>query len=325
MLDQKKSSSIFSFSSGQRNILGYIVLFFAPIIVVAAILESMVIDLPSTYKITADYLEAEQQHVNVAIFGSSQIKNSVNPEFIGQNAVNLSSSAQHHNTDFKILKGLRERLSNLETVVFEVSYSHFEIPHNSKYYWKNSLFLKYYNVNTFGRATTLSDRLLYVSHPGYFSELFVDYYVRDSLPYAYNKWAFDNNYYQGKFKRLDYDVKKVAASAVKINKREDLKTLAYNAAYFRDMMEYCKKEGLNVVIISPPTYTNYTAQRNTNILRRRDSVLSVIKRDYPDVSILISESDTEFNVRHFRNENHMNPDGAKVFTKKLDAVLEQMD
>jgi hypothetical protein len=321
MPDPKKNLSIFSFNSGQRNLFRYIALFFGPVIIVAFILEGMIVNLPSSYKITGDYLNSEKENINTVVFGSSQIKNSVNPEFLEQEAINLSSSAQHHNTDFKILKDIRSRLPNLKTVVFEVSYSHFEIPHNSKYYWKNSLFLKYYKVNTFDRPTNISDKLLYVSHPGFFTELLIDYYIRDSVPYAYNKWGFDNNYFEGKFKKLNYDAKLIDNSFVKINRREDPKTFDYNLQYFIDILEYCNKEQLNVVIVSPPTYTNYHTKRNTNILHRRDSVLEVLDNNYENVFLLISEKDPDFLITHFRNENHLNPIGAERFTKKIDSII----
>ena len=97
-----------------------------------------------------------EARANPSFVGSSQIRNSVNPEFLDRNTVSMASSAQHHNTDFSLLQGLVERLPNLKTVVFEVSYGHFEIPHNSKFYWKHSAFLKYYKINTFDSSAAAS-------------------------------------------------------------------------------------------------------------------------------------------------------------------------
>lgn len=323
MQDPKKSSSIFNFSGTQLKMLGRALWFFAPIVLVASLLEYLVADLPHDVQIKSVYLEEQQDSIKVAVFGSSQINNAVNPAFLTKNTVNLSSSAQHHNTDFKILQGLIESLPALKTVVFEVSYGHFEIPHNSRYYWKNSLFLRYYGINTFDRPASLSDKLLYVSHPGFFSELLFDYYVRDSVPYNYNRWGFDENRFEGKFLKMDFDAKKIAASFVKMNRRENKKLLAYNVEYFRDMLSFCKDRNLDVVIISPPTYSNYVAKRDKNILRRRDSVIDVLQEDYNNIRTLNTETDSDFLVTDFRNENHLNPKGAKKFTLKLNKLLEQ--
>ena len=268
-----------------------------------------------------EYIEQEADDIEVVVFGSSQIKNSVNPEFLNRNTLNMSSSAQHHNTDFSLLKGLVDRLPKLKTVVFEVSYGHFEIPHNSKYYWKHSVFLKYYDINTFGRPTGPTDKLLFLSHPGYFSNQFVDYYLRDSLPYQYNKWGFDKNFYEGKFQKLNYDIEAIEKSTVKMNRRENVSTLKYNVEYFEQMLDFCKERGIDVVIISPPTFKNYNAKRDKDILRRRDSVLAVFKQKYKDLKLLNSETDPFFKVRDFRNENHLNPHGAKKFSLQLNEVL----
>lgn len=323
MPDQKKSSSIFNFNSSQRKFLKYLGLFSLPILAIAITLELMVEDLPSPFKIIGEYIEAESEEIEVVVFGSSQIKNSINPEFIQKNTLNMSSSAQHHNTDFKLLQGLIDRLPNLKTVVFEVSYGHFEIPHNSKYYWKNSVFLKYYDINTFDRPLGPTDRLLFISHPGYFSTQFMDYYVRDSVPYDYNKWGFDNNYYEGKFQKMDYDTQAIANSFVKMNRRESLGTLKYNVDYFKEMLDFCEKNGLDVVIISPPTYTNYNEKRDQDILRRRDSILSQLSTEYEGLRFLNAETDPRYIVTDFRNENHLNPDGAEKFSRQLNQVLNQ--
>lgn len=321
MPDPKKSSSIFNFSASQLRLLKYTGIFFAPVLLIVFLLEMLIVDLPSEYKIVGDFLEDQSDEIEVAVFGSSQIKNSVNPQFIDKNTLNISSSAQHHNTDFSLLKGLTDRLPNLKTVVFEVSYGHFEIPHNSKFYWKHSVFLKYYGINTFDRTTVPTDKLLYISHPGYFSTQLVDYYIRDSIPYKYNRWGFDLNNYKGKFKKLNYDIAAIDSSYVKMNRRESVQVLNYNLDYFYKMLEFCEERGLDVVLISPPTFTNYNSLRNKEMLARRDSIIGDLKTKYANMRWLNAETDTIFKVTDFRNENHLNPDGAKKFTLQLNEVL----
>lgn len=321
MPDQKKNSSTSSFDSTVKQFLRYAGIFFAPVILIALVLELLVTDLPSPYKIVGEYIDTEAQDIEVVVFGSSQIKNSVNPRYLDKNTLNISSSAQHHNTDFRLLQGLVDRLPNLETVVFEVSYGHFEVPHNSKYYWKNATFLKYYNINTFGRAVTPADRLLYISHPGYFSTQLVDYYFRDSLPYQYNKWGFDQNNYKGKFKKLDFDVQAIDSSFVMVNRRESIASFDYNVEYFEEMIQFSKANDLKVVLISPPTFQNYVRKRDPNILRRRDSTVEALQQRHSNLRFLNTETDSRFDVKDFRNENHLNPEGAKKFTLMLNRLL----
>ncbi len=321
MQDPKKSSSIFSFSKAQRRFIVICGIFLLPVVLGYAFLEYAVRQIPNDYSIIGSYLDNNKKDIEVAIFGSSQIKNAINPEFIEKNTINFSSTSQHHNSDFEILKQTQDRMPNLKTVVYEVSFTHFEIPHNSKYFWKNSPYLIYYDVNAFGRTTYWPDRLLFLSNTGVFSEELISHVKKDSSDIKFNKFAFEVHHYEGKFQRLGYDNVKIMNSNVKISDREDLRTFKYNVDYFYKMMDFAETENLNVVIISPPTYSNYNNLRNPNILRRRDSILELVSKKYKNVYFLNEEQNDIFTAKDFRNENHLNPDGAKKFTLKLNAVL----
>lgn len=320
MPDQKKSSYTSNFSPVQLRFLKRLALFLTPVVLIAIALELLVGTIPSTYSFVGQQLESESDKIEVAVFGSSQIKNSVNPEYIEKKTLNISSSAQHHNSDFQLLKGLVERLPALKTVVFEVSYGHFEIPHNTKYYWKKPVFLKYYGINTFERAVYPTDSLLYMSHPGFFTTQLFDMFVRDSMP-AFNRFGFDTGNYDGRFKRLGFDLDSIMKDPINISRRESAVILKYNTAYFKEMLEFCHQRGLEVVIISPPTFTNYNNKRDAAVLRRRDSVLALFQAQYPNLKLLIAETDSRYKVTDFRNGNHLNPDGAEKFSKQLDSLL----
>lgn len=324
MQDPRKNSSIFNFSKGQLKLIKICAIFFLPVILIYTALEISVRQIPNYYSVIGNYMVENAKDIEVATFGSSEIKNSVNPEYLDKKTINLSSTAQHHIIDFTVLKQTRDRFPNLKTVAFEVSYGHFDTPHNSKYYWKNNVFLEYYNVNTFQRQTYWKDHLIFLSYPALFTDLLINY-VRNSSKIRYNQWGFEIHHYQGKFKKFNYNLPRILKSHVKINRRADLNVFKHNVAYFYDMMDYCKKENFNVVIMSPPTFSNYNELRNPDILRRRDSILNVITKKYKNVYFINEEKDTLlFKAKDFRNENHLNPDGAKKFTLKLNEVLNEI-
>ena len=325
MQDQKKSSSISSFKKDFLHFVKISSIFFLPVIIAYIALEYSVLQIPTSYKITGEYLDNNAEDIEVIFLGSSQIKNSINTKFIEKKSINLSSTSQHHNTDFRILKQTRERLKNAKTVILEVSYGHFELPHNTKYFWKNNLFLKYYNVNTFSRKTYFKDRLIYISRPGYFSSQLVKYYIKkDSLSFNINEFGFDENNFKGKFMKHNYDDDKILGTNVKIERRAYLNLFEYNVNYFYSMLDYCKKEGFNIIISSPPTYKSYNDLRNPNILRRRDSILNVVSNKYEGINFLNSEEDPEFTAKSYRNENHLNPFGAELYSKKMNEFLNNL-
>lgn len=325
MPDQKKNSSIFSFSKQQQRFIRICILFFIPIILIFAAMEYAATKIPTNYSFISKKLASQGENITVAIFGSSQIQNSVNPEFIDKPAINFSSTSQHHNSDFEILKQTIDRLPKLDIVAFEVSYGHFEIPHNSKYFWKNNIYLKYYDVNTFHRTTYFKDRFLITTRTGFFSELLWSYYIRGKNDMDYNEYGFDRNNYKGKFKKLNYNTASILRSDIKDDARINRNAFQNNVPYFFDMLEYCKEKALNVVIMSPPTFPNYNKERYSDVLQRRDSILEIVQKTYSNVYFINSEKDSVFSVELFRNENHLNPDGAEVFTKKLNALLNQIE
>ena len=324
MQDQKKNLSIFSFRKDFLRFVKVCCLFFLPVVGIYTFLEMAVIQIPTSYSMIGNYLDNEQDDIEVMFLGSSQIKNSINPAFIDKKSINLSSTSQHHNTDFEILKQTKERLPKLSTVLLEVSYGHFELPHNTKYFWKNNLFLKYYDVNAFGRKTFFKDELVYLSRPGFFSSKLLRHHFKEKKNHHLNKFGFDEGNYQGKFKKLDYIDSLILKTTAKIVRKEYPHLLKHNVEYFHGMLAYCKKEGLNVVLVSTPTYQSYNKLKNPKILRRRDSVIRMVQKMYPEITYVNFENDSSFHAKYYRNENHLNPYGAEKFSEIVNNLINDL-
>lgn len=325
MPGQKKTLFIFSFSEVQLRFLKYCMGFFIPLIIVYAILEILVLNIPINYKVFGNYLNKHAQEIEVMALGSSQMKCGFNPALCDESAINLASTSQHHNEDFQILKGTMNRLPSLKTVIIEVSYNHLELPHHAKDYWKNAIYLKYYGVNAFERPTWAKDKLIYLSNARFYSHKLMDYYFYKTDKSQLNEYGFDTNNYEGAFKKLNYDETKIAEHKFKIITREDLTLFKNNTAYLYEMIDFMKEKNLNVIICTVPLYKTYLKKRNPNIVRRRDSILAVIEKKYDNVILLNKETDTlQFSAKDFLNENHLNPDGAKKFTALVNRKLDSL-
>ena len=163
----------------QKRFLRQIFLFFAPVVAAYLVIDYAVLQIPLSYQNKAAYLNTHGQSIQVASFGSSQMQNAINPEFLDVKAINFGSTSQHHKLDFEILKQIKERLPNLKTVIFEVSYSHFELPHNSDEFWKNTVYYNFFDVNAFNRKTYFKDRLLFISRPDFYAKALKDFYFKN--------------------------------------------------------------------------------------------------------------------------------------------------
>ncbi|QNJ98920.1 hypothetical protein [Constantimarinum furrinae] len=302
-----------------------ILIFFLPVLGGVLIAEYLSREITSGYKINSTYLNAEAGSMEVLILGSSQIKDGINVAILQQPSINMASGDQHHNTDFKLLKGLDSRLPKLTTVVLEVSYSHFELPHNSPDFWKNSVYYEYYGINAFERRVYFKDRLIFLSNPKYFAEKIGEQFHDKSVKYGYNTVGFDTLNYSGRFKDMNYDETKIETAGFKINLEPNLSVFDTNTTLFFEMLDYLKAKDLNVIICNPPMYRTFLKKRNREILFRRDSILNIVSEKYTNVSILYAEEDTiNFHVKDFTNPSHLNPKGAQKFTSILQTHLDSL-
>lgn len=305
-----------------KKFVKHTVLFFIPVILGYLAVEYTTRQLPMGFKDLSRYYEENKTEFEVLVLGSSQIKDAINPELLQIPTLNLGSGNQHHDTDFKILKGLLPHIPNLKTVVLEVSYSHFELPHNGKDFWKNAVYYEYYGVNAFERRTWFKDRLVYLSNPQFFSERLLGHYKGTDPPAGFSKYGFDTLNYGGRFQDLNYSEEKIAKTKFRLNYKERPEVFQNNAALFNEMLDFLKEKELNVIICSVPMYKTFLSARNPNILRRRDSILSRIEQDYSNVRMFRKEEDTvRFKVKDYWNQSHLNPDGAKKFTEEFEMLL----
>lgn len=326
MPDHPKTSSIFNFKKPQRRFLKLCAWFFGPLIIICVILEILTLKLPSNFRTIATYLDENADKIEVLILGSSKLQTAVNPAWIDRPAINMASSSQHLNEDFAMMKGTIDRMPKLDYVVFELSDLHLELPLHTTKYWKNNIYLKYYKVNAFDRPTYFGDRLIFLSNASYFFYKLEDFYIRKNEVTELNEFGFDTNRYPGAFKNLDYDETKIEDSKFLTISWESKDVFKENTALVFKMLDYLKSKNKKVIICSVPNYKAYLPRANQKAIRRRDSILKVADKRYSNVTIFNKEADTlSYTPRDFTNANHLNPDGAKIFTEQLNHLLDSLD
>jgi hypothetical protein len=307
----------------QRRFLTYSLLFFIPIVLAYAAIEWFTNKIPSTYSVNQKYIEKENQNIETLILGSSHLMNAVNAEWMDSTTLNLASGNQHFDTDFKLFEEINPKFPGLKNIVLEVSYSHFEMPINGKDFWKNSLYYKYYDVNCFERTAYFKDRLIFLSNPTFFSERIEEYYIdKKNIP-TFNTFGFNSNDSYGQFNAQDYNKEKIdSLKRFRINTESNVKLFQKNITLFFEFLDTLKQRNKNIVICTTPMYSTYLQKRNPEILKRRDSIFELIQKKYPEIIFLNVEADTtHYSLKNFWNHSHLNPSGAKVFTKQLDSVI----
>jgi hypothetical protein len=324
MPDHKKSLSIFSFSKKQKSFIKGALVFFIPVIVIYVILEMLVLQLPFNYIAVSKYLASEGKNINILASGSSQMKCAVNPKFLDVPAINFGSTSQHHNTDYNIITQTKDRLENLEVVVLELSYSHLELPHNNTFFWKNNIYLKYYNVNNFERKTYFKDKLIFLSRPDLYTKALINHYIMHKDTAAFNRFGFEENQFAGIFEQSNYEDDKIPKESSELNTSESTYLFKKNTEFLYKMLDFLAEKKLNVVIATLPMHHYYLRNRNPDILKRRDSILELVLKNYNNVRADRKEEDSiTYTTSDFINHNHLNPRGAEKFTTELNAFIEE--
>ncbi|MDC7995298.1 hypothetical protein [Altibacter sp. HG106] len=297
--------------------------FFLPMVLLAGLIEAATRNIPTSYAYIAPYLDAHAEDVEVLLLGSSQMKDAIDAKALSLPALNLASGNQHHDTDFALLKQLLPLLPKVHTVVLEVSYSHFELPHNGPTFWKHAYPLHYYNVNAYQRTTYFKDELLFLANPPVMFERLKNHYITKEDPAGFNSVGFDTLNYAGKFQNLHYDPNKIAArDHFKINQQPNLSLYRNNVAYLKEMIAYLQKRNIRVVVFQAPMYKTYLSQRNPEILMRREQALEAILVPSHIERFNVEADTTQFHVTDYWNESHLNPDGAAKATALLNQFLE---
>lgn len=304
----------------------YCLLFFIPVIVWYLTFEYLTLNLPNQFIENVNYIEKNKTNFEVLALGSSQLMSALNPALIDKPTLNLASGNQHHDTDFKLLKAFKKRFPNLKTIILEVSYSHFELPYNTKSFWKNNIYLKYYNVNCFERNVYFKDRLIYLSNPSFFRNKLYNYYIKKNDSTRYNEVAFTITDSYGQFAKLNYNEEKINnTKRFKINTIPNLTLYSNNSDHFIKILDFAKSEDLKVVVVCVPMYKTYLQKRNPEILNRRNILLSSLDERYNNVFIVSKEEDTtNYGIKDYYNQSHLSYFGAQKFSKFLNAYLNQL-
>ncbi len=307
-----------------RKFVVHIIMFFIPVIMICITLELLTRNLPHRFAYIAQQIETEKDNIEVLVLGSSQMKRAINPEWMEKPTTSLTAASQHHNTDFKIYRSLRQRLPKLHTVVLELSYAHLELPHNTDDFWKNSVFLEYYKVDCFDRPTWFKDRLIYFSNPAFFSHAIHNHYLSSKKQHQFNKYGFEQDRFEGLFSSLDYNEEKIENTKVKVYAKMHKDVFSSNSTYLLGMLDTLADDRMNVILVNVPLYKSQLRKRAGAVVQRRDSLIDVIAERYRNVRLLEVETDTlGFNVNDFINFNHLNAKGAKKFTETLEKLINE--
>lgn len=273
----------------------------------------------STFAIKEQYVEREKGENEILILGSSHLQNALNPEFFRQKTTNLAFAGQTIEINYYLLEKYINEMPKLKMVVFEASphaiYMKFDPEEGNGHIYAN-LYDIYYKVSPY----SVKNYSCLLTNFKFFSGIYLDYINPLETKYIINKYGFVTNDFHDRFSKLNYDTKKIKESFVMNHGFDRKDLLALNKEYINKAVALCEKKGVKMLLLTPPFYTTYEkaipadAKKDMQDMVNQASKYSGLK--YYDFSI-----NKNFLVRDFKNDNHLNSNGAKKFSIQIDSLI----
>lgn len=284
---------------------------------------------PSIFQKKNQYFINNIRNIEVLVLGSSHHQCAVNPEYMDSfKTSNLAFSGQNLKIDETILRKFIDQMQDLKIVVFELSYHTLEHAYNPNYH-RNSLYLRFYDMNLFERTLMPPDYSIYLSRPKLYNNFLKPWVKKTKV----NKYGFsldqsEQGNKMSRFERLGYNIDSIMIDSNNVLIRrhhiEHLEAYKSNKRIFAGMLELCNENGITPVVVLPPVYKSYYQSYLIQKKQRRQEYINFIEYTFPGVEILNFEQNINFEVTDFLDEDHLNSKGAKKLSIMLNKEIREI-
>ncbi|MBO7609995.1 MAG: hypothetical protein J6S96_07325 [Muribaculaceae bacterium] len=301
-----------------RNFLKYISFFILGLACVAFVGESVVRHYPNSYRLKAETAQRNADDVQTLIFGNSRTYYGINPGEMTGKALNLANVSQTLEYDCFMLENFfAQHHHNLKNVIIQVDYSNlFDPPlEESSWDWYRCTYYKLY---------AHCDKHSWFSK--YSLELLCPSRFRSKLPVAV-KYAVSGQaqldcdslgFGQTTTKRFDAGrMSHATQSGLDRYKAIHLDMKEYNAQFLRRMCDFCKNNGVRIIIVSMPIWRELFQAKGHDEEPLVNQELEQCRKEF-GAEIKDYMSDSRMKDEDFVDAVHLSPLGAKHFTAMLE-------
>lgn len=299
--------------------------FLIPIILFFMGLELFVQNDQNSFKTIAKYFNKNKANAEVLILGSSHHQNGLNPEFFNQNTINISYGAQDIKSDSALFFHNIKAMKNLKTVIFELDYHRMDIENNNDFY-RYPWYYFYYDIEIVP-IKWYNKLSLYSSNPSFFNAIIKSKFDKNYKKQNINKFGYVTANYEDQFKLMKYDSVKIFSTA---NERlkDRHKELSHNAFVKNKerlvaIIKYCKINKIKICFLSTPVLKSYS---DNKVKIKKNNMLNLINELKLKHNIIYYDfqDDARFNLNDFRNDDHLNVNGAKKYSIIINEVISKL-
>jgi len=290
-----------------------------PVLLAITSIELYIRMAPNAFGLKAKSFKT-QSTLDILILGSSHAQSAINPRMLSCPSANIGYGSQDLNLDWHLLEKAIVAGKKPKIVLLELSY-HRLLHKNSQPYWRNGLYEYFYDLNlspgvSFGKYVLVSSNLKF------FKNFIIESLYRRRDHTNFNQWGFNENDFEGAFQNLSYDSSRIVKTAKKRLMINDWgagnpETQDLNIKHIERIVSLCKENNIALYLFAPPVYKTYSDFFKPENIGLRANLIQSLQRQYPFVKWVNFENSTAFHAVHFKNDDHLNADGANMFTQIL--------
>ncbi|MCX5662584.1 MAG: hypothetical protein NTW19_23130 [Planctomycetota bacterium] len=273
-----------------------------------AVAEALLPEVPTSgvhkRRIIESHLDAD-----TLVVGSSHMLNAVAPELMAGRAVNLANHSQDLYYDCALVRLYAPRMPNLRRVVMEVNSFNWEYSlANGTEEWRRELYYHAFRIRPYEPTWSIN----YYSRIAAFGYERIISSFMTANPYTPDGWQPGHN-------RLDPATGKFNADRYALATGHAWQ--AVNEALVMDLIGFLKTRGVEVVFVRTPAHACHREAIDPQALVRMLEVTNRVA-SRTGARFLDYFADRRFEDEDFNDGDHLNEQGARKFTKILDADLQ---
>lgn len=288
-----------------------------PFVVFTLAAEICIVCTPNAFNQKAAYLK-NNKDIEFLLLGSSHTADAVNPADLPVKSANLASAGQDYQLDSALFFKYIPQLTHLKYVLLEVDYHSLEYK-NAKDDYRLPWYYYYHGINL-ADFNFIDKIFLYKSSPSFFNKFVLNQFNPFGYKYQCNPYGFITNDFPGAFEDLKYNEALIAGTAGnRLQGRHteiSVSNCNFNKHKLSSIIDYCTKNGIGIILLKVPVFSTYRNSYITEKLKRRDAFIDSLILQKP-VTLMDYEQDKRFTVKDFRNDDHLNSDGANKLTKMI--------
>jgi hypothetical protein len=297
-----------------KNFINKTTFFLLPLIIFILLMEPLLRIIPNDYNYKKEYLINNSNNISKLFLGSSHTYYGINPSFVSGNAFNASHIAQSIDFDYEIIKKYKNNWNELEYIIIPIDYfTLFSRLSDGIEYWRVKNYNLYYDMQL-SNSLSENSELMSVNFKSNLSRI-ISFYLLNETSITCSEFGFGSNYKKSK------DLVNTGESAALRHTAKHLSKLNESVEILKEIISFASKNNIRIIFYTSPAYKTYVSNLDLNQLNLTINTITELAEKNSNCNYFNLLEDSSFNSSDFRDADHLNPEGAKKLSLKIDKLI----